>query len=380
MAEKTVLIAGASGVVGQAALEHFLSLDDWDVIALSRRPPDVAGKRDFRHVPVDLRNPDACREAASGFGAVTHVVYTALYEKPGLVQGWRDPEQMDVNLSMLRNLMEPLLSGSGTLRHVSLLQGTKAYGVHLHPIAVPARERWPRDPHENFYWLQEDYIRDAAIRTDLGFTIWRPQVIFGDVVGVAMNITPILGIYAAICEEEGLPFSFPGGPAYLLEAVDARLLAKALAWAATAPSARNEIFNIANGDVFMWQNVWPAIAEALGVEAGPDDRRSLASFFEGKEETWERIVAKHGLRPLPLKDILGESHHYADFAFATFARSSAPPPALVSTIKLRQAGFGDCIDTEDMFRDWFRILREKRILPPVSGTAYPARGAEAAPT
>jgi hypothetical protein len=35
----------------------------------------------------------------------------------------------------------------------------------------------------------------------------------------------------------------------------------------------------------------------------------------------------------------------------------------VSTIKLRQAGFADCIDTEDMFRDWFRILARRRILP-----------------
>jgi nucleoside-diphosphate-sugar epimerase len=366
VANKTVLIAGASGVVGQAALEHFLELEDWDVVALSRRPPDVTAGRAYHHMPVDLRDPQACREAAPALQGVTHVIYTALYEKPGLVRGWRDPEQMDINLSMLRNLTEGLLANGSGLQHMSLLQGTKAYGVHLHPIAVPARESWPRDPHENFYWLQEDYVRDIARKTGLGFTIWRPQVIFGDVVGVAMNITPILGIYAAICKEEGLPFSFPGGPSYLLEAVDARLLAKALAWAATAATARDEIFNIANGDVFVWQNVWPAITEALGMKPGADHRQSLAGFFEGKEGVWDRIVAKYGLRPLSLKEILGESHHYADFTFATFAKSAAPPPALVSTIKLRQAGFGDCIDTEDMFRDWFRILRDKRILPPLA--------------
>jgi len=42
----------------------------------------------------------------------------------------------------------------------------------------------------------------------------------------------------------------------------------------------------------------------------------------------------------------------------------AAPPALVSTIKLRQAGFSDCIDTEDMFRELFAQLVAKRILPP----------------
>ena len=34
----TILIAGASGVVGAAATEHFAALPDWEVLALSRRP------------------------------------------------------------------------------------------------------------------------------------------------------------------------------------------------------------------------------------------------------------------------------------------------------------------------------------------------------
>ena len=33
------------------------------------------------------------------------------------------------------------------------------------------------------------------------------------------------------------------------------------------------------------------------------------------------------------------------------------------TIKARHAGFADCVDTEDMFRDCFRRLRARRILP-----------------
>ena len=50
---------------------------------------------------------------------------------------------MDTNLQMLQNLLEPLLASAKGLKHVSLLQGTKAYGVHLHPIPIPARERFP---------------------------------------------------------------------------------------------------------------------------------------------------------------------------------------------------------------------------------------------
>ena len=358
---KCVLVAGASGVVGQAAVRHFESLGDWTVLAVSRRPAQHAGSGRVRQVPLDLTDGDACRAGLAGLPPVTHLVYAALHEKPGLVAGWRDPDQMEVNRAMFRNLMGPLLDRGG-LAHVSLLQGTKAYGVHLHPIAVPARERWPRDPHENFYWLQEDDLREQAARHGFAFTILRPQVVFGDVVGVAMNLIPVIGAWAAIRREEGRPFSFPGGPAYVLEATDARLLARVLAWAAEAPAARGETFNVTNGDVFVWQNVWPALADALGVEAGEPEPRSLAETLPGKADVWASVVERHGLRPVPLAELLGQSHHYADFCFAYGARRP-PPPALVSTIKLRQAGFRDCIDTEDMFRELIAAMQEKRLLP-----------------
>ena len=39
------------------------------------------------------------------------------------------------------------------------------------------------------------------------------------------------------------------------------------------------------------------------------------------------------------------------------------PPAIVSTIKLRQAGFHEVMDTEVMFRKWFEILKNERLLP-----------------
>jgi len=37
---------------------------------------------------------------------------------------------------MLRNLVEPL-AAAAPLEHLTLLQGAKAYGVHLHPIRIP---------------------------------------------------------------------------------------------------------------------------------------------------------------------------------------------------------------------------------------------------
>lgn len=362
MARKIVVVAGASGVVGQAAVEHLAQGDAARIIAVSRRPPDLPASLAFEHVALDLRDAARCAEAVAAMPAPTHLVYAALYEKPGLVEGWRDREQMDVNALMLRNLLAPL-ARRRSLRHVTLLQGTKAYGVHIHRIPVPARERWPRDGHENFYWLQEDHLREEAARMGFAWTIFRPQIIFGDALGAAMNITPVLGVYAALRRAEGGPFSYPGGPDYLLEAVDAGLLARAIDWAGDAATARNEIFNITNGDVFVWRNLWPAFANALGVEVGPDEPFSMADFLGSRAALWADIADRHGLRVRSLGALIGQSGEYADFCFAHGGRK-APPPVLVSTIKLRQAGFGDCLDTEDMFRAQFDRLRGKRIIPP----------------
>ena len=46
------------------------------------------------------------------------------------------------------------------------------------------------------------------------------------------------------------------------------------------------------------------------------------------------------------------------------ARAGPGEPRLVSTIKLMQAGFHEVMDTEAMFTKWFRLFREKRLLPP----------------
>ena len=75
-------------------------------------------------------------------------------------------------------------------------------------------------------------------------------LVFGESIGSPMSLLPAIGVYAAIERERGRPLAFPGGPPGVYEAVDARLLARALAWASVAAEARGEAFNITNGDVF----------------------------------------------------------------------------------------------------------------------------------
>jgi nucleoside-diphosphate-sugar epimerase len=371
----SALIAGASGLVGNATLERFLERNGFtEIIALSRRKPEIDSRRSFRHLSVDLRNRAATQDALAGAGDITHVVYAALFEKPGLVPGWLERDQMETNLAMLENCLEPLLRKS-SLRHVTLLQGTKAYGIHVHPMPIPARERAPRDDHENFYWLQEDYLKEKAREHGFAWTILRPQLIVGRPWGVAMNLPPIIGVYAALRREEGKSFSFPGGVSYVWEAVDARLVAQVIEWAGHSPAAVNEHFNVTNGDVFEWRNLWPGMAEVLGVEVGSDEPLSVVEYLSDKEEIWSRVQEKHGLRRIPLADIVGESHHYAEFCFACGA-AEPPPPAFSSRIKLQQAGFTGCYDTQETFNHWLQDLIGRRLIPgPVSAEAHANRGA-----
>jgi nucleoside-diphosphate-sugar epimerase len=72
MAKRTVLIAGAFGLVGSAAVRHFAQLPDWEVIGVSRRPPPGSTQATF--VSVDLTDPRQCADVFSRLTAVTHLV------------------------------------------------------------------------------------------------------------------------------------------------------------------------------------------------------------------------------------------------------------------------------------------------------------------
>ena len=362
--QQVILIAGASGVAGTAAVGHFGLLPDWQVIALSRRAPVVAAECRFTHVAIDLDDAQACKRLLSDIPAVSHLVYAAVAEAAGLVSGWRDGELIARNGRMFANLIGPL-AASGALRHVSLLQGAKAYGAHVHPVTVPLREQSARDDHANFYWLHEDLLRKAAASGGFDFTIWRPQVILGTAPGSAMNPVAALGAYAAICRERKLPFVLPGAGDALLELTDAGLLAQTLEWAATGKAPSGQTFNITNGDVFVLAHIWDALAEQFGLPCTGPAPATFASFFSDRasEQAWDALARREDLVEASLPRLLGQSHHYLDLL--TSARVAAKAaPALLSTIRLRQAGFAGCIDSQQALQRQLAQMAQLRLLPP----------------
>ena len=355
-----VLVTGASGLLGVAAMEKFLSAG-WEVVGVSRRKPELPSSRRIDFLSVDLRDEEKARAAFEPLTDITHIAYTALYEKPELVAGWSSKEQIDTNNTMLRNVVEPIVRTASNFQHVSILQGTKVYGVHLHPIPIPARERDARKDHPNFFFDQEAYVGEMGAKHGFNYTALRPQLVTGLTPG-ALNVIPSIGVYAAIRREKGEPFGFPGGPSFVWEAADADLVADVMVWAAQSPQAANEAFNITNGDVFEWRNVWPGMAETLGVKAGPDMPTSVAAYLTENADVWDQIVAKYDLRSRNLRKLVGQGDQHADFAFAYGAPEG--PRAFVSTVKLRQAGFTKTIDTEISFRNALQSLIDRKLLPP----------------
>jgi hypothetical protein len=159
--------------------------------------------------------------------------------------------------------------------------------------------------------------------------------------------------------ERGPILPYPGGAERVSQAVDADLLARAIAWAGEAVAARNEVFNVTNGDVFTWPNVWPAIAEAVGMRAGPEEPFLLQSLSRAD---WDRVREREGLAAPALHDFVGLSLEYADYQMR-YGHTEPGPPSIVSTVKITQAGFHEVLDTEAMFRKWFRLFQQKRLLP-----------------
>lgn len=355
-----LLVIGALGVVGRAVMERFAGRPGLEVVGLARRTPDFA--REATWISADLRDPQATREALASHSDATHVVYAALNEQADLVRGWRDPENVALNNRMLANTLDALQGSGAPLRHITLLQGTKAYGVHTgRPMRVPAREQDAVRDHPNFYFDQEDMVATRAREAGFGWTIFRPQIVLGVALGSAMNPVAALGAYALISRELGRPLSYPGHPHLLTECTDARLVAAAVEWAWKEPRAHGEAFNVANGDVIVWQTFFPRLAAWAGMPMGEPSDVRLGEEMPRHAELWSRIAQREGLRVPDLQALVGLSWQYADATFAS--RRPFPVPPLVSTIKLRQFGFGDCIDTEEAIIQHLEAMQAQGYLP-----------------
>ena len=317
-----------------------------------------ANAKAFFPVTVDLQNAAATAAALKDIKP-THIFLATWLRQP------TEAENIRVNAGMVRNVLNAVSSGK-SVQHVALVTGLKhylgpfeSYGKGSLPT-TPFREELPRLEIENFYYAQEDEVFVAAARDGYGWSIHRPHTIIGYAVGNAMNMGTTLAAYASICKELGQPMRFPGSSVQwnsLTDVTDARLLAKQLLWAATTAAARNQAFNVVNGDVFRWKWMWKRIASWFGVEAEElkGEGIPLEIQLADAAPVWKRIASKYHVGEDDLNKLVSPWHTDADLG--------RPIEVVTDMSKSRKLGFTSYQSTDESFFDLFQRLRDDRLIP-----------------
>jgi nucleoside-diphosphate-sugar epimerase len=354
--ENIALVVGASGITGSNLAEKLIS-KGWKTYGLARNPDiNISG---LEPVAADLLNVDSLKTALASIKP-THVYITTW------MRNNTEAENIRVNGLMVRNILD-VLSEKKTVQHVALVTGLKHYLGPFEAYAsagflpeTPLREEHPRLNIENFYYAQEDEVYAAAGRDGFSWSIHRPHTVIGKAVGNAMNMGTTLATYATICKETGRKFIWPGSAAQwngLSDVTDARVLAEHLIWASTTEAAKNEAFNVVNGDVFRWSRLWFKIAAYFDVEAVgfEGEIHPLEKEMENDADLWKGIAQQYGLKETSLNRLASAWHTDLDLG--------RPIEVMTNMAKSRKLGFTVFQDTEETFFELFDQLREMKLIP-----------------
>lgn len=354
--EKTALVVGATGITGSNLAEELIA-QGWKTYGLSRNPNDnIAG---ILPVKADLLDEFSLTEALKGISP-THVYFTTWMRND------TEEENIRINSMLVRNLLNVLFPKK-SVQHVALVTGLKHY---LGPFEsyvkegilpeTPVREEHPRLPLPNFYYAQEDEIYKASEKDGFTWSIHRPHTVVGYAVGNLMNIATTLAVYASICKETGRKFIWPGSEAQwngISDITDARILAKQLVWASTTEAAKDQAFNITNGDIFRWKWLWKRLADWFGIESEGfhGTIRPLETQLENDHEIWQAIAEKYSLKKNSLARLSSAWHTDLDLG--------RPLEVMCDMAKSRKLGFTAYKTTEDSFTEVFERLRSENIIP-----------------
>lgn len=238
---------------------------------------------------------------------------------------------------LLSNFLESLELNEAIPKRVLLQLGAKYYGLHLGPALTPQEESDPRVLTEpNFYYPQEDRLKEFAQKHGVGWNSTRPSHILGAVPDAAMNLCYPLAIYATVQKRLGQPLEFPGDLAAWENAVSlssAQANAYLAEWIALTTRAQNESFNATDDCPFTWSKFWPKFAAHFQISwKGPDPsegaayttitghrqpprgygppgelryRFALVEWAKRPEvqKMWEEIAEAHGLREKELREV-----------------------------------------------------------------------------
>ncbi|KAK5944623.1 hypothetical protein PMZ80_003906 [Knufia obscura] len=413
----TAIVTGATGITGSAIVEHLCKDSQYkQIFTLSRSQPSSSMSDKIKHAHMDLQSSaeDMAKDLSHVSGSVIFFCAYLARDDEG--------EAAKVNGAMLQNFLDALKI-TGELKQVKrivLTCGLKQYGVHLGQPKQPMHEtdaileggNWP----PNFYYSQQRVLMDNAKANGYTWTVTFPQDVLGFAKGNFMNECTALGLYCSVAKlahpDSELPF--PGSKANYMAFncwTSANLHAKFCLWAAQAPNAANQMFNVVNGDTESWQNLWPRMAarfgckvpkemfpggdrskydgfeasgpsdlhdpapvavqatsEEVGIGMGMPDLKKPSTLYQQVDTTkwakdpkvmkaWETLRDKYGLDQ--------QAFDKATWGFLTFVLGREYS-CVTSMSKARKMGWNGYEDTWDSFEETFDRLEKAKILPPVS--------------
>jgi len=396
----SAIVVGATGILGREIVKEMGNEPGkWTTVhALSRSQKDNYPSN-VVHDHIDLL--DSAADMANSLKDVAgeYVFFAAYFQQESEEKEW------EVNGDMLANFLGALeiTDAASKIKRIVLVTGAKQYGVHLGQVKNPMLEDdpWLRDSAwpPNFYYRQQDILRSFCEKhTNISWVVTYPNDVIGFAKGNYMNLASSIGIYAAVSKELGQDLVWPGSETFYTRFdsfTSSSLHARFCLWAAREPKAANQAFNVVNGDVQSWQDLWPRVARRFGMKVKPDQfagkselekttplgspapvtlvakeiglegriggsemaqRINLAQWGQQDEvkEAWNRLAQREGLEK--------DAFEKATWAFLDFILGRNFD-LVISMSKAREMGWAGYQDTWKSFCDVFGELEAANILP-----------------
>jgi nucleoside-diphosphate-sugar epimerase len=347
---RLTLIAGATGQIGSSVGTHLFEQQGWNPLGLARTPQKDAP---YPMLTLDLTDAQDCLNKIAALSAVTHVLYAARYDHFG-----GELESRETNVRMLENLLNALDSVSGNLQHIHLVHGTKYYGHTVKERRTPYQEDDACGNFNSFYYEQQCLLEQRQRGKKWSWSISRPHAFCNYRVDEARNMILLVGLYASILRELGLPLVYPGTlRSYRAKTQFSWLptLARAATWMMTDERCANQAYNIVNGDPMSWSELWPLFADYFGMKLGTPEDSTFADFARQHAQTWTGMVSKYGLRRTDLATLA--QWPYGDYVM------SLQWDVVSSMDKAARDGFHERVNTTNMWIEGFDFFRSQKIIP-----------------
>ncbi|GAY35752.1 hypothetical protein CUMW_018250 [Citrus unshiu] len=173
-----------------------------------------------------------------------------------------------------------------------------AHSAHANPHDLPLRADLPRLPYRNFYCALEDLV--ASYTPAISYSIHHSSIIIGTSSRSVHNSLLTLDVYPAICQHEGLPFTYPIPDTCGSIFVTCRM---PVHWPSNTYGPRSRPMRrtrpvIVPMGMSLCGSVWTVTCEVFGVEFVPFDENDEFDFvgmMKQKAKVWDEIAEQHGL-------------------------------------------------------------------------------------